>query len=184
MSSPSGYCQFDRIPFDLIKGVAFDQERPGGSRKFVGKRSNHDALRSPGQQRIDPPRSLTSGNDDSSAVHQRRSDISIPTFGDSHLSDLASSTCLPERQSKPCGKLSSRVKARAVGGCSYQNRCHQGANRRNGLQGKYLLVLLAQRHQALFDTHSALDLFTAVELARQCALLCALAISTKPGFST
>ena len=94
MSSHSGCRQFDRTPFVLIKGFAFDQDRPGGPCKFVGQRSNQDAVRWPSQQCIDPSRSLTSGNDGPSVVHQQRSDTSIPTFGDSQFSDLVLSTCL------------------------------------------------------------------------------------------
>lgn len=56
--SHSGRCQFDRIPFDLIKGFAFGQDRPGGARQLVGQRGDHDAVRPSGEQRGDPTRSL------------------------------------------------------------------------------------------------------------------------------
>jgi hypothetical protein len=79
--------QLHWISSDLVKGLAFGKDRPGGSGQLVGQLGHHHALGAALQKSLDPAVALSSGYSRSRAMHQYGPHVRLTLFGDNRNLD-------------------------------------------------------------------------------------------------
>lgn len=86
------------VPFNLVKGLSFDQEGPDSAGHLISQCGNHYIEMAPLQQALDPVAVRATANNGSRPADQQCSQVGVSPLGNAQLLSFAARAHLSWRQ--------------------------------------------------------------------------------------